>query len=123
MCLSPATGAHYAGWIYPDGSGSLLGSNILAIIKFSTWTSWGSDPAATNSVPLAYTRLSSVGTTNHIMKLTFNGSSIALYYDNLTTPALNASDTAYSSGGVSVDMWTYTNTYTVSVGHVIVTSP
>ncbi|MGD0263071.1 MAG: Ig-like domain-containing protein, partial [Verrucomicrobiota bacterium] len=119
--LNPATGAHYAAWVYPEGSAG--GSNILAIIKFSTWTAWGNDPTATNSRFLAQASLASVGTTNHTLKLTLSGNNISVYYDDLATPKVSTSDTAYSSGGVCLDMWTYTNSYTMSVEKLIVPSP
>jgi hypothetical protein len=37
--LDPTTGAHYAAWIYPDGSGG--GPNVLKLFKFSDCPLWG----------------------------------------------------------------------------------
>ena len=37
--LDPVTGAHYAAWVYPEGSPG--GSNVLRLIRFQTWTNFG----------------------------------------------------------------------------------
>ena len=37
--LNPLSGAHYAAWIYPEGSSG--GSSVLRLIKFQNWTSFG----------------------------------------------------------------------------------
>ncbi len=118
--LNPTTGAHYAAWIYPEKTGSP--SNVLAIIKFSTWTTWGNDPSASNGSPLAQVGLASVGTTNHTVKLAVNGSTISAFFDELSTPKVSASDADYSSGGISFDLWTGSFTYTMSVQGLIVTN-
>ena len=118
--LDPVTGAHYAAWVYPEESSG--GSNVLALIKFSTWTGWGNDPAATNHLPLARASLTSVGTTNHAVKLTFEGSNIAVFWDDLATPIISTSDAAYSTGGVSLDMWTDATSYFMSVQRLSVTN-
>src|SRR5262249_19194097 len=36
--LNPISGAHYAAWIYPEGS--LGGSNVFKLIKFQDWQNW-----------------------------------------------------------------------------------
>ena len=33
--IDTTTGAHYAAWVYPDGSGG--GPNVLKLIKFEVW--------------------------------------------------------------------------------------
>ena len=44
--LNAATGAHYAAWIYPEGSGGGLGngSAVLKLIKYEGWTEWDNNP-------------------------------------------------------------------------------
>jgi len=109
--LNPANGAHYGAWIYPEGS--IGGSNTLALVKFTSWDTWSF---------LQTTNLASVGTTNHIVKLTFNGSQINVYYDDLINSKITATDSAYASGGVTSEMWTYTNPYSMSVRELSVTN-
>lgn len=91
-------GGHYAAWIYPDNSQD--GANRVALIKFSAWGSWSS---------LLQTNVSSVGTNWHTLKLAVSNSNALLqvYYDG--NMLLNATDTnsPYSSGGASIDMWTH----------------
>ena len=113
--LDPSTGKHYAAWIYPEGSPG--GSNLLKLARFTGWQSW---------TPLAIQSLASVGTTNHTVKLTFNGNYVEVYFDDLTSPMISATDTNqdwFSSGSVSLDMWTDGDGpgYLMSVSHVTVT--
>jgi len=53
-CLDTATGARYAAWIYPEGSGG--GANTLKLIKFQTYTSF-----AYNGIPDAVMQSVSLG--------------------------------------------------------------
>ena len=115
--LNPATGARYAAWIYPDGSPG--GTNILRLIKFQTWTSFAYN--GSNAVPMQEVNLGAVGTNWHTVKLVFSGPQIAVYYDaNQVMSVIDAEAQAYESGGISVDMWTYKTTYTMSVDDVVV---
>jgi len=116
--LNPATGGHYAAWVYPEGSPG--GSNVLGLVKFSTWTDWdyGGSP-----VFMAQTNLASVGTSWHTLRLRFNGNQIDVYYDDLVNPKISMSDAyspVYTNGAVSLDMWTGATIYTMSVDDVIV---
>ena len=55
--LNPVTGAHYAAWIYPEGSPG--GSSVLKLLKFQNWTSFGynnSSYAPMQQVSLAVSR-------------------------------------------------------------------
>ena len=77
--LNPGTGAHYAAWIYPDGS--LRGSNVLQLIKFHTWTNFGY--RGSSGVAMAKAGLAAVGTDWHSIKLAFQGNQIAVFYDGI----------------------------------------
>jgi hypothetical protein len=119
--VDPATGAHYAAWIYPDGS--LGGSNVLKLIKFRSWTTW-------NGAPMIQVALPSVGTGWHTLKLAFDGNRIRVYYDgNLMMDVVDNnydSRPAYLSGGVSVDTWTpsgYSGAYILTADDISVRSP
>lgn len=103
------TKSPYAAWIYPESSGG--GSNVLKLIKFTGWTGWQA---------IQTTNLASVGTTWHTLKLAMNADQIAVYLDDLANPKIAVQDTNYSSGAVSLDMWTSQTTYTMSVSNLIV---
>jgi VCBS repeat-containing protein len=113
--LNPATGARYCAWIYPDGSA--VGSNVLQLLKTRTWEDW-------TGVPMMEVALPSVGTGWHSLKLVFNGNRIQVYYDE--TLKIDMSDNnfgsmaPYLSGAISVDMWTYTNSYSMNVDDIAV---
>lgn len=115
--LNPVTGAHYAAWIYPEGS--VGGSSVLKLIKFTGWGVWSGVPIQTVSLP-------GVGTSAHTLALTFQGSNIAVSYDGVTV--LSVSDTGYESvgpfqtGGISADVYTYDAPYLLSFDDVTVTA-
>jgi hypothetical protein len=108
--LNPTTGAHYAAWIYPEGSSG--GSSVLKLVKFVDWGTW---------TLMAEANLASVGTNWHTLELAMQGSEISAYYDSQLIT--NISDAAYSSGSVSLDMWTDGDgpDYLMSIAKVIVT--
>ena len=100
--VSPATGSHYAAWIYPEGSGD--GSNVLRLIKFEGWTTWSHSPMAQASLP-------GVGTNLHTLRLAFQGSNITVFFDGIQE--INATDAnidsvaPFTNGGITADMFTY----------------
>jgi VCBS repeat-containing protein len=114
--LNTATGAHYAAWVYPEGSGG--GSAVLKLIKFEGWTTWG-------GTPMAVANLTSVGTTSHTLLMTFHGATITVSYDG--TQEISVTDNnfdsvaPFASGGITVDMSAYPGAYTLAVQNVIVT--
>ncbi|CAH2031347.1 Ig-like domain-containing protein [Trichlorobacter ammonificans] len=115
--LNPGTGEHYGAWIYPDGS--IGGSNTLKLVKFRSWTGW-------SGTPMGQVNLSSVGTGWHTVKLVFSGTRIQVYYDD--TLKIDVTDNnfdsraPYGTGGISVDSWTYTGSYTMGVDNVVVSA-
>lgn len=115
--VNPATGAHYAAWIYPDNSAA--GRNMLVLGKMWDWTTYGGAPMAQASLP-------SVGTGWHTLKMVCNGNRIQVYYDG--TAKIDVTDNNFNSrapyvnGGINVAMWTYTNVNTMSVDDVFVSS-
>ena len=100
-----ATGAHYGAWVYPEGSTG--GSNVLKLIKFSTWTTFGYN--GTNAIPMQVVSLPGVGAGVHTVKMAFFGSQIAVYYDGNVVISMTDTDTAagpYLTGGVTAENWT-----------------
>ena len=70
-CLG-ANGAHYAAWLYP-------GANVLKLVKFYTWTTWGND-GTDNHQAIAETSLPSIGTAWHPLKLVCSNGALQVYY-------------------------------------------
>ena len=98
--LNPATGARYAAWVYPEGSA--VGSNVLRLIKFQTWSEFSYKGAG--GAPMAEAALAAVGTNWHRLKLAFSDNQIAVYYDgDLMISVADGEVAGYASGGVSVE--------------------
>jgi hypothetical protein len=119
-CLNPATGAHYGAWVYPDNSAG--GSNVLKLIKFQTWTTFGYN-GTNNGAVIQQVNLPSVGTNWHTLKMAFLTNRIAVYYDSVQLMSVSDTDTAvppYLGGAISLDHWTYTTAYTLAIDNVIV---
>jgi hypothetical protein len=123
--LNPASGAHYTAWIYPEGSYG--GDKVLKLVKFWDWTDWGYNGSA--QAPMAEVSLAGpVTNVWHTLKLAFQGAQIQVFYDSQSVTNLTDTDTdqshppsLYSSGGVSLDMWTFSTPYSMSVSNLIVT--
>jgi hypothetical protein len=113
--LNMATGAHYAAWVYPEGSEG--GSSIMNLIKWETWGNW-------SRIPMAQAKLPGVGTNWHTVALSFQGSSITASYDG--TQEISVTDNDFSamaplaSGGITADEYTYQTPFTFSVANVVV---
>ncbi len=105
--LNPTTGARYTVWVYPDTS-------LLRLIEWSDWDSWSQ--IAEVSIPL-------VGNTWHTAKLDFSGSRIRVYWDGGLL--IDAVDSTYTSGGISLDTSSYQSTgaYLMAVDDVAVSGP
>ena len=115
--LNPITGAHYAAWLYPEGSPG--GSSILRLIKFQNWTNFSY--LNTTFVPMQEVRVPGVGTNWHTLKLVFQANQIAVQYDG--NQMINTTDgeiQPYVSGGISAGMWTDASGYTMQVDDVVV---
>ncbi|SPE51510.1 hypothetical protein SBV1_1350004 [Verrucomicrobia bacterium] len=102
--LNPTNGAHYAAWIYPSG-------NNMHLLKFQNWS---------NATILASVNLPVIGTNAHTLMLAMEGSQIAVYYDSQMVASVADTNSPYLSGGVSLDMFTFTIAYQVSVGELAV---
>ncbi len=115
--LNTNTGAHYAAWLYPDGSPG--GANTLKLIKFQTWTTFGYN--GTNALQMQQVNVGAVGTNWHALKLAFLGNQIAVYYDNnLVMSVTDVEAQPYTNGAVSADMWTFLTPYNISIDDVVV---
>jgi hypothetical protein len=116
--LNATNGAHYAAWVYPEGSGG--GSSVLKLIKYLDWTNW-------SFTPMAQANLPAVGTNWHTVALTFQDASITVSYDGIQE--LSITDTNYDAvapypnGGITADLWTDKLAYTMSVAKVVVSLP
>jgi len=118
--LNPTTGARYAAWIYPAGSGG--GSNVLKLIKFSTWDIYGYNNVS--YVPMQQAAVADVGTNWHNLKLEFVTNQIAVTYDGV--PVMTVTDIEaqpLAGGGVSAEMWTDAMTYYLEYDDVVVKTP
>ena len=124
--LDPVTGAHYAAWVYPEGSprgpmnGLPAGLPTLQLIKFRDWNHY---TLLGGSVPLP-----GIGTNWHTLSLAFQSNNLAAFFDgdlvtNLTDNGSFDGQPAFVSGGISLDMYTLTPTaYTLSASNVLVSS-
>jgi hypothetical protein len=118
--LNPATGTHYAAWVYPEGS--IGGSKVLKLIKFQNWTAFGYN--GTYLAPIQQVALTSVGTNWHSVQLSFQGDQIKVYFDsNLMITATDTEAVTYTNGGVSLDFWTDAAPYMMTADDVTVTTP
>ena len=115
--LNPTTGARYAAWVYPEGSGG--GSAVIKLVKWEGWTSWGGTPMALASLP-------GVGTNWHTVALAFQGTNLTVSYDGVQEISVTDNDfdsvAPYSSGGITADLWTYQAPFTLFVANVLVTA-
>ncbi len=115
--LNPTTGAHYAAWVYPEGSAG--GSSLLKLVKYLGWTSWSGTPMAQIALP-------GVGTNTHLLKVIFEGNRIRVFYDSIQY--IDVTDTgfsgtgAYPAGGITAGLWTYLTPYSVVFDDVSVTT-
>ncbi len=119
--LDPVSGAHYAAWIYPENSsaGPGTGTAVLQLVKFETWTAY---TLIGNPITLP-----GMGTNPHTVQLTFQTNSLAVYFDgvletNITDDGSIDGLPAYTNGTVSLDMYTDSSAYTMSVDNVIVST-
>lgn len=116
--LNSANGAHYGAWVYPDASAG--GPNILRLVKFEGWTTWGFTPmAAVNLPPL--------GTNWHTIALTFQGTNISVSFDG--TQVISAIDDnfdsvpAFLSGGITTDIYSDGTPNNLFFDDIVVTTP
>lgn len=113
--VNVANGAHYGAWIYPEGSPG--GSAVLKLVKFSNWQTWSGTPMAQASLP-------GVGTSWHTIALTFQGNRIRVSFDG--TQYIDVSDSgfdsspAYTTGAISLDLWSENLPSSMTVGNVSV---
>jgi len=113
--VNPATGAQYSAWIFPDSS--VVGPNVLQLVKQWTWTTYSGTEMAQASIP-------AVGTGWHSLKMVCNGSKIQVFYDG--TLKIDVTDNNYDgrapylTGGVGAGMGTFTTVYAMSVDNVVV---
>jgi Immunoglobulin I-set domain/Bacterial Ig domain/Immunoglobulin domain len=116
--LDPRTGAHYAAWVYPENS--FAGSAVLKLVKFEGWATWSFSPMQLVSLP-------SVGTNWHTVTLALQGTNLTVYFDGvqkISTQDNNYDNVpAYTSGGVSADLFTYPGAYTKTMDSFVVAGP
>src|SRR5262249_39642042 len=111
-CFDPVTGAHYAAWVYPEGSPA--GANVLTVFKFSNYTAYQ---------VMGQVNLPPVGNNAHTLMLSLRGNEVIVYYDGVQRIAVtDASVNPLTSGGICVDMYTDLAPYTFFVDDVQVSS-
>jgi uncharacterized repeat protein (TIGR01451 family) len=111
--LNPATGAHYALWMYP-------GSAVLKLFKFQDWATFGYNGSP--GAPMAIFSVPPIGAAWHTLKLSFLGNQIGVFYDsNQVGSVTDTEPQPHLSGGIGVDMWTDSSAYVVSLDDVLVT--
>jgi len=107
--LNPATGEHYAAWVYPRYD--VGGSKLLRLVKFNNWSSW---------TLIAQTNVDLAGANSHMLTLAFKGPQITVAFDG--QEVMQASDNTLASGGIAAEMWTDWTPYEFSVDDLAVTS-
>jgi hypothetical protein len=116
--LNPATGAHYAAWVYPEGSSG--GSRLLKLVKFEGWTTWSLTPMASVALP-------PVGTNWHTLTLTMQRTNLTVYMDGIQV--LDTLDNnfdgvpAYTNGGITADLFTAPGPSSMSFRNVAAATP
>src|SRR4051794_19410299 len=101
--LDTNTGAHYAAWVYPETSTG--GSNLLRLIKFQNYSSFGYLGNAFTY--MAQANLAAVGTNIHLLRLDFQTNRIVVFFDGAQMISTNDVEAQYyTNGAVSLDMWT-----------------
>jgi len=114
--LNPTTGAHYAAWVYPEGSAG--GSSVLKLIKYLSWGNW-------SGTPMAQVTLPGVGTNTHLLRAVFEGNRIRIFYDSVLYADVTDNNfggvAAYSAGGISAGLYTYLAAYNCVFDDVSVT--
>ncbi len=127
--LNPATGAHYALWVYPEESpesstqftASTNGSALLRLFKYEQWVWPYTNMGNTMILP-------GVGVNWHTVKLTFQGNNISAYFDgnlvtNVTDNGSIDGQPAFANGGIGLNLWTLPPAaYAFSVDNVIVSA-
>jgi hypothetical protein len=108
--LNPTTGAHYAAWVYPEGSPG--GSSVLKLIKWQSWTDFGYN--GNSGAVMQQASLPGVGTNFHNVRLAMRDNQITVYYDGvqvISTTDVEAQP--YTSGGICLDLGTDAVAYTL----------
>ena len=116
--LNPATGAHYAAWVYPEGSPG--GSAVLRLVKFYDWVDWSGTPMQLSPTVLP----NGVGTNWHTLNLSFHLNEIMAYWDGAKVADVtdnNFSGLApYWSGGITADLWASSAAQAMIFSNVVV---
>ncbi len=87
--VNTSTGASYAAWIYPT-------EGIVKLYRISQWNIDAGFALLATSGPL------SMDTNRHNLRLSFQGSSISVYYDNALV--ITTSDATYTQGAIALDV-------------------
>jgi len=87
--LNTATGASYGAWIYPA-------EGIIRLFRIGQWNIDADNTFLGSAAGLV------VDTNLHTLRLSFQGSTIKVYYDNALV--ITAADTSYTQGAIALDV-------------------
>lgn len=87
--LNPSTGASYGAWIYP-------GEGVIKLFRIGQWN------IDTDLSFLGQSGQLNIDTNVHTIRLSFKGSLIQVYYDEVLV--INAVDSSYAQGAVALDV-------------------
>jgi hypothetical protein len=87
--MNPTTGASYGAWIYPA-------EGIIRLFRIGQWNIDAGNAQLGSANGLV------IDTKVHNIRLSFKGSTIQVYYDNVSI--ITASDATYTQGAVALDV-------------------
>jgi hypothetical protein len=87
--VNPTTGASYGAWVYPA-------EGIIRLFRIGQWNIDGGNTLLGSATGLG------MNTSVHTLRLSFQGSTIKVYYDEVLV--ITATDTTYTQGAVALDV-------------------
>jgi hypothetical protein len=115
--LSPCCGSRYSVWLNPSGGPG--GTAKMELIKFQTWETYAYTNSPYQSLQTA--TLPALGTTWHLFQVAFQENHVTAFCDsNLVLNVSDLETDPYGSGGISLDMWTDSLSYSFLVDDLVV---
>ena len=122
--LDATTGAHYAAWVFPEGSfgpdwPSSYGQTGIPVLKLMKFEVWQADTPQYSIIQQV--NLPPVGTDVHTVTLSMLGTNINVYFDGVLQISTNDPD-PYTGGGITLDTAGYPTPEIVNFDNVTVNS-